>query len=335
MRKPTPKQIGNKSTWSPADEAELREALTRVKSDQSRAAMFSRRALAISKEHPDAAMALLDTCFADFPDLVDHMRADALKTYGVAALRAKTPERAATLMQQFAQDTLAGNPEHVSPALTYLNFVAENKVTAHYQQVIALVSGLHSDTAEPDLTQIQNVGAKWYAFSGAAYLAHLAGDVAATATYLAKTRAFLDSENRRASEVWRLWLFHEAKMGGRSVTNVLVRPDFTLSEMRDWAADTFTSLAPQIGYGPSAFGERLTLSWDAFCVDLIILDSETRARNYASYFTKKRLGKFDTNGAKALYWADAGDVDHVDAINSSIQILDYFQSDPRIVVNLG
>lgn len=334
MRKPTTKQLGIKTTWSPKDRAELFEALPRLKSDYSRAVLLVRRAKSISAGHPDGAIALLDQCLADYPNLVDYLQLEAVIGLGVAYALTGKPQIGAARMQQFVRQVLALDPKNIRPLSLYIDFVAEHQVASHYQHVIDLAECFHPDTPGPDLPRTNNLGTSWHIYCGTAYVAHLFNDAESRTFYLNKARALHLHENRRAPDTWRLWLFHEAKMGARSVTPVLVRPDFSLSEMRDWAAQTFRTFAPEIGLGPSKFGERLTLSWDAFCVDLIIVDSPKRAGNYVSYFTKKRLGKFDTDGAKALFWADAGDVDDVDAINTSIQILDYFQKDPRIIVNL-
>lgn len=335
MRKPTPKQIGEKKTWSPADEAELREGLTRVKSDYSRLVMLVRRARSITLAHPEAAIALFEECLSVYADQADHQIREAVLGLALASVKAETPEIGAARHKQFTQDMLAQNPKNVDPIMQYLIFVVAQQITAHYQSVIELVPQIEHDEPSLERPRVNNITASWQMFTGAAYLADLMGDTDKKAHFLEKARTLQDQPNMRPPEAWRLWLFQEAKMGARSVTDVLVQPDFQLSEMRDWAEKTFKAFKPEIDYGPSKFGERLCLSWDDFCVDLIILDSEKRARMHMSYFTKKRLGKFDTDGVKALFWGDAGNVDDPDAINTSIQILDYFQKDPRIIVNMG
>ena len=213
--------------------------------------------------------------------------------------------------------------------------VAEQKIECHYQNFIDLVSQVKHDHPRPDLPTANTLSLSWHTLCAAAYFADWLGHKPVSQNLLKKAESVRTHDRHIAPSPWRLWLFNKTHMGSRNVAFVLSRPEFTLAEMRDWAEQNWTAFKPKITYNNTENGERLILTWEEFAVDFVMYDSPKLAQNFVSYFKKKNLGKFQIEGARALRWKDAGDYDAVDAINTSIEILDYFKSHPHIAVNIG
>lgn len=335
MRKPTPKQISLKTTWSPDDEVELFEVLSRVSKHHAKATMLIRRANAISPGHPHAAIELLDRCLTAFPEILPYQQREAAKALGAVSVQIGAPELGADRLLAYSKYRLAESDKGPDGMRDYLLFVAENSVESHYQNAIDTLALVEHDHPRPDLPRVNSLPASWILLCGCAYFAHCLKNEPLSEELLEQAEALQVHDNRAAPEPWRLWLFKKKHMGSRRVTFILVRPDFSLTEMQDWAKKNWTKFRPEVTYFKIDEDERLILIWDEFAVDIVLHGSRKRARAFTSYFKKKNLGKFQTEDAQALSWRDAGDVDHIDAINTSIELLDYFRSDPRIVVNIG
>lgn len=335
MKKPTPKEISRKTTWSPEDEVEFFDAMDRARSDHARINLLLGRAKSIGPAHPKAGIKLYEMVLDDHPGCQDYHERDAVRR--LTLLSAQIGEAAAggDRMKAYAEDRLAQDRTALYALQEYLNFVADTECASHYQSVIDLVPRAEHVRAAPPPARPGTAGTSWTIFCGAAYFAHLLGDTAVCEDYLEKAKDWQFHDNLTAHDVWRLWLFQQAQMGARSVTPALVRPEFTLAEMRDWAEGNWTKFRPEISYSETKDGERLILAWDAFIVDLTISYDPKRAKSALSFFRKKNLGKFETDRARELKWKDAGDYDAVDAINTSIELLDYFKTDARIAVNIG
>lgn len=338
MKKPTPKQIGRKTTWSAADKVEFDEAMKRVRSDHARINLLSQRAKAIAPNHPQAAIRLLETILTDYPDRQDYQERTAVRDLAKLSAQTGDPEAGAARLRAYAEDRLAQDDSSHYALLEYSDFVVDQACADHYRSVIDFVGRArhrHPDDANRPPGDLTGTGSSWRAFCHAAHCAHLLGDAGLRDEYLAKAREWYVNDHWSAPDVYRLWLFRQARIGSRRVAPVLVRPDFSLAGMRGWAKKTWTKFRPEITYDETGAGERLILAWPDYEVDLILYEDPKKAASALSFFKKKNLGRFDTEGARALKWKDAGDYDDVDAINIGIQLLDRFETDPRVAVDIG
>ena len=335
MKKLTPKQISRKNTWSNEDEVEFFDAMKRTRSDQARINMLFGRAKSIAPDHPDAATSLLERILNDYPDREDYHEREAVHRLADLSVQIGEPAAGADRLRAFAEDRLEKDANHRYALLEYSRFVVDQACAEHYRGVLDLVpSATHNrPTSPPD--HLAGVGESWLAFCDAAHCAHLLGETDLCADYLAKAQEWYANRHTPAPDAYRLWLFRRTRMGSRRIAFVVVRPDFSLAEMRGWVEKTWTKFRPEISFSETGTGERLILAWPEYEVDLILEENPKRAGNVLSYFRKKNLGKFDAEGARELKWHDAGDYDDVDAINIGIQLLDYFQIDPRVAVDIG
>lgn len=335
MRKPTPKQISLKTSWSPDDEVEFFEALSRVKKEHAKAVMLMRRAKAIKSEHPEVAITLLERCLTGLPEIIPYQQRLAAEALGGISIQMGDTEIGALHLRAYSKHRLSKNEKDIDAICDYMKFIAENHVESHYQDFIDLALRAKHDHPRSDLPTSNTLGLSWNVFCAAAYFADCLNDKSLSETFLEKAEALKLRKERIAPDPWRLWLFKKIHLGSRNVAFVLARPEFSLSEMQDWAKQNWTAFRPEMTYTKTETGERLILMWQDFAVDLVIYDDAKTAQNFASYFKKKNLGKFQTEGARALRWKDAGDYDAIDAINTSIELLDYFRDEPRIAVNIG
>ena len=335
MKKLSPKEISLKTTWSPEDETEFHDALKRTRGDSGRMNMVVRRARAISPNHPEAATQLLEGLLRDFPDLPEYTVGEATDMLAQLSVATGDPAAGAMLLRDYARAHFPAKQNYQFLVHKFLYFIADHDCREFYQDLLDLVSSV--EYVPPDSSGKYQDSAKngWVLFGGAAYCAHLLGDEATRDDYLEKARSCHIIDAWSAHAPWRLWLFQQIAVGSRKVSDVLVRPEFTLAEMRDWSESNWRSFKPVITYTKTDEREHLILAWPEFIVDLILYSAPAKASGPISYFKKKNLGTFDTMNTRALAWKDAGDVDAIDAINTSIEILDYFQADARIVVNIG
>lgn len=333
MKKPTPKQIARKTTWSGEDEEEFFETLKRVRSDHARINLLSGRAKSIAPDHPEAAIGLLETILTDYPGRQDYQERMTYRELAALLARTGQAETGAARLLAYAEAWLARGSNEFLSALEFIHHVVEHACTDHYRVVTDLVDRLPHQPPTDDLKGT-DLGASWRSFCDAAWCAHLLGEAGLSAGYLEKAKAYYVNDYWSAPDPYRLWLFREARIGSRKVVNALVRPEFTLDEMRAWADGFWTRFRPEIAYEKTGVGERLILSWPEYEVDLILYESPRKARQVQSFMTKKKLGKFETDGARALLWKDAGDYDDPDAINISIELLDFLETDPRTVLNM-
>lgn len=335
MRKPTAKQISLKVSWSPEDEVEFFDSLAKQKKDHAKATMLMRRAKAVSPDYPQAAIMLLEKCMTELPAILDYQQKEAAKMLGAISVRTGAIEGGADRLLAYSKHRLFTDDKNPEGLFTYMYFIAENHVQSHYQTLIDLVPLIQHDHPREDLPYHHTLGVSWNVFCGAAYFADCLNDKSLSEEFLEKAEALQAYAFRTAPAPWRLWLFKKTYHGSRNVAFVLVRPEFSISGMRDWAQQNWTAFRPEIACVKTEGEERLILIWEDYAVDLVLYDSPKVAGNFISYFKKKNLGKFQTEGARALRWRDAGDYDAVDAINTSIELLDYFRENPYIAVNIG
>lgn len=186
MQKLTLDQVARKTTWSDEDEHELFSAIKRAKSDSRREDILMTRAKTIAPAHPEAAAALIETVLRDYAK--NNSSALFRATSALADVQAQTgkTDEAATMLRDFARQSLDHDSENLSPLIAYMRFVAVHDCDGEYQSVLDMVPD--ASHLDPRATLSFRHHDSFRVFSGAAYIGHLVSNAELEGRYLEDAR---------------------------------------------------------------------------------------------------------------------------------------------------
>lgn len=332
--RPSLTQIERKSTWSAADEQELFDALPRARTDYRRAQILAQRSDAIANRHPAAAAMLLETLIDRYEQVSFVRNGSYLRLANLYERMGRADAARVLLRANIEANSREGRPDP-EVLLLYVTLLLR-----HHQDDLAFLAA-STDEIDPAAEAFRTgLEPCFQLLSGVAYAAHLGGDGAAEERYLARSQALLAEKGTFAwavPEPWCRWYYDRTGRGGKHYRRILVRPGFSLAEMRDWAEESRLWKRPEesVSYRWADDHEHLALLGQGLCIDLRVTTDRFTVGHFLSDFRKKNLGTFDVTGVAALVWTHVGDFHAAENVNDTIEVLNYLMERPDVAVDVG